>query len=68
MQAVFENRRSGGERRSGERRRLPADPARIPDGLERRSGTDRRRGARRIADGADLIPERYDYQWRNRWP
>jgi hypothetical protein len=68
MQAVFENRRSGGERRSGERRRLPADSARIPDGQNRRSGTDRRRATRRIADGADLIPERYDYQWRNRWP
>lgn len=22
----------------------------------------------RIADGVDLIPERDDYQWRNRWP
>ncbi len=46
MYAVFENRRSGRERRSRERRRLPADSVRLPDGLDRRSGTDRRQGAR----------------------
>ena len=66
--AIFENRRSGHERRNGERRQLPPNPAGIPDRLDRRSGTDRRVGARRMADRRDAIPERYDYLWRNRWP
>jgi hypothetical protein len=68
MSAVFENQRSGRERRNRERRRSPPDPARIPDGQDRRAGTDRRQGPRRTADEPDQIPQRYDYLWRNRWP
>ncbi len=68
MDAVFENRRSGRERRQGDRRRLPTDPTRIPDGLDRRNGVDRRQHVRRAADIPSVVPERYDYLWRNRWP
>ena len=68
MAAIVVNRRSGRDRRQGERRQSPADPANIPDGVERRSGTDRRRGLRRMADQTDAVPEHLDYQWRNRWP
>lgn len=68
MAATVANRRSGRNRRQGERRQLPADLTQMPDGLERRSGTDRRQRQRRMVDRSDAIPEHFDYQWRNRWP
>jgi hypothetical protein len=68
MYTVFENRRAGQDRRKEDRRVPPPDPARIPGGQDRRSGTDRRRFARRASDREDVIPERFDYLWRNRWP
>jgi hypothetical protein len=68
MGAVFENRRSGRERRKGERRRLPAEPAEVPGDGDRRSGRDRRQTSRRATDSPDAVGERYDHLWRNRWP
>jgi hypothetical protein len=68
MAATVVNRRSGRERRQGERRQSPVDPTKIPDGLDRRSGTDRRQAPRRKADQNGAVPEHMDYQWRNRWP
>jgi hypothetical protein len=66
--AIFENRRTGKDRRRGERRRSAAQSMQIPEGQDRRSGDDRRKTPRRFADREDSIPERYDYLWRNRWP
>ena len=68
MAAIVVNRRSGRDRRRGERRRSAADPAELPNDLERRSGTDRRKGPRRMADQTNAVPEHLDYRWRNRWP
>ena len=68
MTATVANRRSGRDRRQGERRQSPANLTQMPDGLERRSGSDRRKGPRRMVDHPDAIPEHLDYQWRNRWP
>jgi len=68
MSAIVVNRRSGRDRRRGERRGSAVDPEAIPNGLDKRSGTDRRKSPRRTADLPDPIPEHFDYQWRNRWP
>jgi hypothetical protein len=68
MDTIFEDRRAGRDRRKGERRRVPEDADRVPEDQDRRTGMDRRRTARRVSDREDAVPERYDYQWRNRWP
>ena len=68
VNVAFENRRSGRDRRKGERRRFPGESARLANGIDRRDGIDRRQYGRRMADRSDPIPERYDYLWRNRWP
>ena len=68
MYAIFENRRSGRDRRQRERRQPPVAVGQLPRGQERRGGTDRRSVLRRASDRPDAIPECYDYLWRNRWP